>query len=73
MQINKELIGLNYPKGPFIKFTKWNDQVHTTNVWLNKMMIMSIEETHLYPTIVMFDGSRIVVNETLEEILKKIQ
>lgn len=73
MQINKDLIGLNYPKGQFIKFTKWNDQVHTTNVWLNKMMIMEIEETVDYPTIVMFDGSRLVVKETVEEILKKIQ
>lgn len=71
-QINKDYINLNYPKGPFIKFTKWIDQVHTMDVWLNKMMIMKVEDTHMYPTIVMFDNDRVVVKESILEILKMI-
>lgn len=71
-QINKDYIDIKYPNNNFVKFNKHSDVNHTIEVWINKLMIMGIENTTTKPTIVMFGGDRIVVKETVEEILKLI-
>lgn len=74
MQINKDFIGVNYPNKTFIKLN--NVTYKSTDpkyIWINKMMIVALEESKEGTHITLFNKTyNIVVKETVEEILKQI-